>query len=93
MKMDLKMYVFGESEDVVTWVVAKNQKQAIDIFENITGDRISHYFENLNDYVREASPKETMTYYPDGLTPEKDTMENLIKKHCKEPDVFATSEF
>ncbi len=91
--MELKMYVFGESDDVITWVVAENREQAINIFENITGDRISHEFENLEDYAREASPTEKMTYYHDGVNPEKDTMENLIKKYCTVPDVFATSEF
>lgn len=91
--MELKMYVFGEDEGITTWVVAKNRNQAIGIFEDITGLNIADEFENLNDYAREASPDEVMTYYHDGINPEKDTMQNLIKKYCKQPDVFATSEF
>lgn len=91
--MNLKMYVFGEDEGVVTWIAAENKEQAINIFEHITDVNIKIEVENPNEYVREASPGETMNYYHDGTTRETDTMENLINKYCTEPDIFATSEF
>lgn len=89
----LKMYVFGENDDVITWVAAETQGQAIDLYENITGDEIAHWFNDLNEYAREMDPNEMMTYYHDGKTPEKDTIQNLINKYCDTPDIFATSEF
>ncbi|GGP17158.1 hypothetical protein [Oceanobacillus neutriphilus] len=89
----LKMYVFGEGDDVKTWVAAESKKQAIGIFESVTGLDIAFEFCNPNDYAREMDPNETMTYYHDGKSPEKDTMQNLINKYCDEPDIFATSEF
>ncbi|GGJ48891.1 hypothetical protein [Virgibacillus salexigens] len=91
--MELKMFVFGENDGVVTWVVAGSKEQSINIFENITGLNIADEFENSDDYVRETSPDEQMTYYHDGRNYEKDTMQNLITKYCDKPDVFATSEF
>ena len=87
--MELKMYVFGEESGVVTWIVAKSKDQAVKIFEGMTGVEI----EDLENEVREAGPDEEMTYYHDGKTPKKNTMANLIKKYCDEPDIFATSEF
>ncbi len=59
--MELKMYVFGESDGVVTWVVANNKEQAISIFENVSDIKVADEFENVDDYVREASPNEEMT--------------------------------
>lgn len=92
--MDLKMYVFGEGDDVVNWVVAENKEQAIGLFEDNTGLDIAYEFDMLpGDYAREASPGEIMTYYHDGVEPEKETMQNLINKYCTKPGMFATSDF
>lgn len=87
------MYVFGENEGVITWIVAEHEEQATSIFEYITDIKVENDCENPNEYVRETSPEETMVYYHDGRNSEENTMENLIKKYCYKPDVFATSEF
>lgn len=91
--MELKMYRFGN--DYMDWVCHESEEQAIELYKSIVGEDC--FQDLLDDYGDEAVTEEPMekefTYYHDGVTPEKDTFENLIKKYCTEPDIFATSEF
>ncbi|WP_079708110.1 hypothetical protein [Paraliobacillus ryukyuensis] len=91
--MNLKMFKFGD--DRCDWVCHESEEQAIDLYKSIIGE--DEFQEMLDCFGDEAVTEEPMdklfTYYHDGVTPEKDTFENLINKYCTEPDVFATSEF
>lgn len=96
--MNLKMYVINEGDLTTDWVVAESEEQAVEIYDELSGINLyEEYKDNetndIEDYIREMSMNEMMTYYPDGKNPDKDTIENIIKKYCTKPDFFATSEF
>lgn len=91
--MELKIYKFGD--DYIDWVCHESKEKAIDLYKSVCGEDC--YQELVECYGEDAVTEEPMdkvfTFYPDGINPEKDTFANLIKKYCKRPDLFATSEF
>jgi hypothetical protein len=91
--MNLKMFRFGN--DYCDWVCHESKEKAINLYKTIVGEET---FQGLVDvYGDEAVTEEPVdkvfTYYHDGVTPEKDTFENLIKKYCTKPGIFASSEW
>lgn len=91
--MDLKIFKFGD--DRCDWVCHESEENAIEMYVSFCGEDC--YQELVECYGDEAVTQEPMdkvfTYYHDGVTPDEDTIANHIKKYCKEPDFFATSEF
>ncbi|MCM3619186.1 hypothetical protein M3936_16475 [Sutcliffiella horikoshii] len=91
--MELKIFKFGD--DSCDWVCHETKEQAINFYKDTCGEEC--FQELVECYGDEAVTEEPMvkmfTYYHDGVTPDKDTIENHIKKYCHKPDFFATSEF
>lgn len=91
--MELKIFKFGD--DVIDWVCHESEEKAIEFYKDNCGEDC--YQGLVDDYGDEAVTQEPMdkvfTFYPDEETPDEDTIENHIKKYCKEPGFFATSEF
>lgn len=88
--MGLKMFRFGDGP--CDWIVAETKEQAIKIYK-ANFDTFEDYFGDGSDNIEEEPMDKIFTYYHDGKTPDKDTIENHIKKYCDKPDIFACSEF
>ena len=91
--MELKIYRFGN--DYCDWVCHESEEKAIDFYKSVCGEEC---YEDLLDFwgdeaVTEEPMEKVFTYYHDGVTPDKDTFRNHIKKYCEEPDFFASSEY
>ncbi|WP_163579092.1 hypothetical protein [Gracilibacillus saliphilus] len=96
--MELKMYEFFEADMKLDWVCATSTDEAISIYSDLVGkgfidEWLEAYDGNKDMFVREMSMDEKFTYYHDCITPERDTIKNLIEKYCDKPDMFATADF
>lgn len=91
--MGLKMFRFGT--DPYDWVVAENLNQAANIYKDTFGEDV--FYELIQwegeRAIEEEPLNKVFSYYYDGVHKDEDTIENLIKKYCNKPDMFASSEF
>lgn len=91
--LELKMFRFGT--DPYDWIVAENVIQATNIYKDTFGEDIFYeliQWEGEKAIYEEPNDK-LFSFYYDGVNKDEDTIENLIKKYCKKPDIFACSEF
>lgn len=80
---------------IYVWVCARNKEEAINLYIEVFGD--DSWYMGVDIYgdeaIRKMSGDEVFTYHEDDYTVVKDTIANHIKNYCKEPDLFAVSEF
>ncbi|UAT29468.1 hypothetical protein K7T73_12745 [Bacillus badius] len=95
--MELKMFAFGEEEGCIYYICAEDKDKAKNVYKTHVGseifEEVSQGYGSEDDWIREMDMDENFTYYPDGKTPEENSIRNHLRKYCTTPNVFACSEF